>query len=85
MQYPTKLVIYLLLKLQYKSIECCQSKKKMIERGISSKFDPHTSKARYELIGTLHLWRINVKTTPGFIHIPLDDFFMDNALYKYCR
>jgi hypothetical protein len=35
----------------------------------------HTSKARDELkVVLLHLWRVNVKTIPGFINITLDDF-----------
>jgi hypothetical protein len=44
-------------------------------------FDPHTSKARYELkvVVLLHLWRVNVKTTGGFINIPLADFFIDKT------
>jgi hypothetical protein len=42
--------------------------------------DPHTSKARYELkLVLLHLWRVNVKTTSRFIHIPLADFFIDKT------
>jgi hypothetical protein len=41
-------------------------------------FDLHTSKARYKLkIVLLHLWRVNVKAIPGFIHISLADFFID--------
>jgi hypothetical protein len=36
--------------------------------------DLHTSKARYELkVKLLHLWRVNVRTTGGFINIPLAD------------
>ncbi len=27
----------------------------------------------------LHLWRVNVKTTRGFINIPLEDFHIDTA------
>jgi hypothetical protein len=40
-------------------------------------FDPHTSKARYGLkvkVVLLYLWRVNVKTSPGFIYLPLADF-----------
>jgi hypothetical protein len=42
--------------------------------------DVHTSKAstyskRLKLV-LLHLWRINVKTTGGFINIPVEDFYM---------
>jgi hypothetical protein len=41
-------------------------------------FDLHTSKARYELkVVLLHLWRLNVKMIPGFIHITLADLFID--------
>jgi hypothetical protein len=37
-------------------------------------FELHTSKARYELkVVPLALWRVNVKTIRGFIHIPLAD------------
>jgi hypothetical protein len=37
-------------------------------------FDSHTSEERYELkVVLIHLWRVNVKTTPGFIHIPFAD------------
>ncbi len=40
--------------------------------------DLHTSKARYEVkLVLLHLWRVYVKTTGGFINIPLADFFID--------
>jgi hypothetical protein len=27
----------------------------------------------------LHLWRVNVKTTRGFINISLDDFLIDKT------
>ncbi len=38
-------------------------------------FDLPTSKARYELkVVPLHLWRVNVKTIRGFIHIPLQPY-----------
>ncbi len=38
------------------------------------------SKARYEVkVVPLHLWRVNVKTTPGFIYISLADFFIDKT------
>jgi hypothetical protein len=37
-------------------------------------FDVHTSKVSKEMkVVLLHLWRVNVKTTPGFINIPLED------------
>jgi hypothetical protein len=37
--------------------------------------DVHTSKASERLkVALLHLWRINVKTTGGFINIPVEDF-----------
>jgi hypothetical protein len=40
-------------------------------------FDVHTSKASKELkVVLLHIWRLNVKTTRGFIYIPLEDFNM---------
>ncbi len=39
-------------------------------------FDVHTSKASKILKVVLHLWRINVKTTGGFINIPVEDFYM---------
>ncbi len=43
-------------------------------------FDVHTSKASKILkVVLLHLWRINVKTTRGFINIPLEDFHMDKT------
>jgi hypothetical protein len=34
-----------------------------------------TGKASYQLMVVVHvpLWRVNVKTIPGFIHIPLAD------------
>jgi hypothetical protein len=41
-------------------------------------FFPHTSKARYELT-LLHLWRVNVKTSPGFVYISLADFFINKT------
>jgi hypothetical protein len=40
-------------------------------------FDVHTSKAseRLKVVRTIfNLWRINVKTTGGFINIPVEDF-----------
>ncbi len=40
-------------------------------------FDVHTSNASKRLKVILpHLWRINVKTTGGFINIPVEDFYM---------
>jgi hypothetical protein len=50
-------------------------------------FDPHTSKtSRYEpKVELLHLWGVNVKTTSGFIHIPLADFFTDNCAITILR
>jgi hypothetical protein len=37
-------------------------------------FDLHISKARYDLkMVLLHLWRVNVKTTGGFIYISLEN------------
>ncbi len=40
-------------------------------------FDGHTSKDSKRLkVVLLHLWRINVKTTGGFINIPVEDFHM---------
>jgi hypothetical protein len=40
-----------------------------------SVFDVHTSKASERLkVVLIHLWRINVKTTDGFINIPVEDF-----------
>ncbi len=41
-------------------------------------FDVHTSLINKELkVIILHLWRVNVKTTRGFINIPLEDFHID--------
>jgi hypothetical protein len=52
-------------------------------------FNLHTSKARYELkvVVLLHLLRVSVKTTGGFINIPLAHIFIDKTaqLYKYCK
>jgi hypothetical protein len=44
-------------------------------------FDAHTSKkASKELkVLQLHLWRVNVKTTGGFIYMSLEDFHMDKT------
>ncbi len=43
-------------------------------------FDTQTSKASKELKAVLlHLWRVNVKTTGGFIYISLEDFHMDKS------
>ncbi len=34
--------------------------------------------AKYEMkVVLLHLWRVDVKTVPGFIHSTLADFFID--------
>ncbi len=44
------------------------------------------SKVSKELkVVLLHLWLVNVKTTRGFINIPLKDFHMDKTapLYYY--
>jgi hypothetical protein len=41
-------------------------------------FDVHTSKVNQRL-KVLHLWRFNVKTTRGFINIPLEDFHIDKT------
>ncbi len=59
----------------------CLREQEVDVRGILSIFDPHTSKtSRYEpKVALLHLWRVNVKTTPGFIHIPLADFLTDKT------
>jgi hypothetical protein len=56
-------------------------------------FDVHTSEVSKKLkVVLLHLWRVNVKTTRGFISIPLGDFYIDKTaplyyykLYKQCR
>jgi hypothetical protein len=46
--------------------------------------DLHTSKARYELkVVLLDLWRVNIKTTGGFINIPLADLSHINLRHKY--
>jgi hypothetical protein len=43
-----------------------------------SVFDVHTSKASKRLkVVLLHLWRVNVKTTGGFICISFGDFHKD--------
>ncbi len=43
-------------------------------------FDVHTCKASKRLnVVLLHLWRINVKTTHGFIKIQLKDFHIDKT------
>ncbi len=43
-------------------------------------FDAHTSKASREFkVVLLPLWRVNVKTTRGFIYISLEDFHMDKT------
>ncbi len=42
--------------------------------------DVHTNKASKTLkVVLLHLWRINVKTTRGFLNIPLEDFHVDKT------
>jgi hypothetical protein len=41
-------------------------------------FDVHSSKASKGLKAAL-LWRVNVKTTPGFINISLDNLFVDRT------
>jgi|688.fasta_scaffold1659202_1 hypothetical protein len=46
-------------------------------------FDPHNSRARYELtVVLLHLWRVNVKTIGGFSNIPLADLSNINLRYN---
>ncbi len=43
-------------------------------------FNVHTSDVNKELkVVLIHLWRVNVKTTRGFINIPLDDFLIDKT------
>jgi hypothetical protein len=40
-------------------------------------YDVHMSKAsKRPKVVPLHLWRINIKTTGGFINIPVEDFHM---------
>ncbi len=41
----------------------------------------HTSKVSKELkvVVLRHLWRVNVKTTRGFINIPLEDFHIEKT------
>jgi hypothetical protein len=43
--------------------------------------DVHTSKVSKEL-KVLYLWRVTVKTTRGFINIPLDDFHLDKLRHN---
>jgi hypothetical protein len=51
--------------------------------GILRTFDLHTTKARYELkVVLLHLWRVNVKTIPGYINIPLGDLSYINLRHN---
>jgi hypothetical protein len=45
-------------------------------------FDFHTSKARYELMVLLYLWRVNVNTIRGFINIPLADLSHRNLRHN---
>ncbi len=43
-------------------------------------FYVYTSKASKRLkMVLLHLWRINVRTTRGFINIPLEEFHIDKT------
>ncbi len=47
-------------------------------QGVKYVFDAHTSKASKRLkVVLLHLWRVNVKTTGGFIYFSLGDFHTD--------
>jgi hypothetical protein len=49
-------------------------------------FDVQTSKASQRLkVVLLHLWRINVKTSRGFINIPLEDFLIDKLRHNNIR
>jgi hypothetical protein len=45
-------------------------------------FDFHTSKARYELMLLLYLWRVIVNTIRGFINIVLADLLHINLRHK---
>jgi hypothetical protein len=48
--------------------------------------DFYTSKASNQLkVVLFHLWPVKAKTIPGFIHIPLADFFIDKLALKYCN
>jgi hypothetical protein len=46
---------------------------------VKNVFDVHTSKAgkRLKVVLLFHLWRVNVKTTGGFICISFGDFHID--------
>jgi hypothetical protein len=47
-------------------------------------FDLHTSRARYELnVILIHIWRVNVKSTGGFIYTPLADFFFSHINLRH--
>ncbi len=46
-------------------------------------FDVHSSEASKRLkMGLLHLWRINVNTTGGFVNIPVEDFTWLNSRHN---
>ncbi len=52
--------------------------KKVGAAGCEYVFDVHTSKARLKVVVVLlHLWRVKVKTTRGFIYISFGDFHID--------
>ncbi len=44
-------------------------------------FDVHASKASKRLnVVLLHIWRVNVKTTPGSNNNSLEDFFINKTV-----
>jgi hypothetical protein len=56
------------------------ARKKIEAERCECAFDAHTSKFSKELkVVLLHLWRVNVKTTGGFVYILLEDFHMDKT------
>ncbi len=57
--------------------------KKVVAARCEYVFEVKTSEASKRLkVVPLHLWRINIKTTSGFINIPLEDFLIDNLRNK---
>jgi hypothetical protein len=60
-----------------KKVSFVAARKKVGAERCENVLDAHTSKAGKELkVALLHLWRENVKTTRGFIYIPLEDLHM---------
>jgi hypothetical protein len=70
----------LILLPHHVGVTTVATRKKIGSKRCESAFDAHTSKASKELkVVLIHLGRVNVNTTGGFIYISLGDFHKDKT------